>query len=113
MKRYLRLCLILLISLTLPLTGMAGVQASTEPCPMKTTGMAMMSDMGMDCCNDMKSSADHSKPCKPGQECKNGGILEVLAFKPPVSLPNPVLAIFLKDSPPVGTSSGVWRPPRG
>jgi hypothetical protein len=25
---------------------MAGVQASTEPCPMKTMGMAMMDGMG-------------------------------------------------------------------
>ncbi|MCF5512067.1 hypothetical protein GIV66_30220 [Pseudomonas sp. PA-3-11C] len=42
MKRYVRFCLIFLISLALPLSGMAGVQASTEPCPMKTMGIAMM-----------------------------------------------------------------------
>jgi hypothetical protein len=112
MKRYLRLCLIFLISLTLPLTGMAGVQAPTEPCPMKTTGMVMMADMGMDCCNDMKSSADHSKPCKSGQECKNGSIVEVLAFRPPASPLTAVMGFVVSDSAPVGTSSGVWRPPR-
>ncbi|QKJ33287.1 hypothetical protein [Pseudomonas sp. MPDS] len=49
MKRYLRFCLIFVISLALPLSGMAGVQAPTEPCPMKATGMVMMDDMGMDC----------------------------------------------------------------
>lgn len=59
MKRYLRFCLIFLIGLALPLSGMAGVQAPTEPCPMKTMGMAMMDDMGVDCCNEMKSPSEH------------------------------------------------------
>ncbi len=77
MKRFLRFCIIFMISLALPLSGMAGVQAPTEPCPMKTMGMAMMDDMGMDCCNDMKSPSEHGKPCKPGQECKTGGMLQV------------------------------------
>ncbi|MEE4635769.1 hypothetical protein V2K98_19800 [Pseudomonas alliivorans] len=112
MKRYLRLCMLLLISLTLPLSGMAGVQAPTEPCPMKTMGMAMMDDMKMDCCNDMKSPSEHGKPCKPGQECKTGGMLEVSVFKPPVTLFEPVVLSFSSDSLPVHTPSGVWRPPR-
>jgi hypothetical protein len=112
MKRYLRFCLILLISLTLPLTGMAGVQAPTEPCPMKTMGMAMMDDMGMDCCNDMKSPADHGKPCKPGQECRTGGMLEVSIFKPAVTPLTPIAFSLVSDSSPIQPPSGVWRPPR-
>lgn len=80
---------------------------------MKTLGMTMMDDMGMDCCNDMKSPTDHGKPCKPGQECKTGGILEVSVFKPAVSPLNPVTVVLLSDSAPKKTSSGVWRPPRG
>ena len=112
MKRYLRLFLIFLISLALPLSGMAGVQAPTEPCPMKTMGMAMMDDMGMDCCNDMKSPVEHGKPCKPGQECKAGSILQVSMFKPPVTVFSPVAISFFTDSLPVQTPSGVWRPPR-
>ena len=111
MKRYLRFCLIFVISLALPLSGMAGIQAP-EPCPMKTMGMAMMDDMGMDCCNDMKSPSEHGKPCKPGQECKTGGMLQVSIFKPPVTVFSPVVLSFLSDSLPVKTSSGVWRPPR-
>ncbi|MEB0170462.1 hypothetical protein, partial [Pseudomonas sp. CCC4.4] len=75
-----------LISLALPLSGMAGVQASTEPCPMKTIGMAMMDGMGQDCCHDMKSPTDSGKPCKPGQECKTGGMLQVSIIKPPLTL---------------------------
>ncbi len=112
MKRYLRFCLIFVISLALPLSGMAGVQAPTEPCPMKTMGMAMMDDMGMDCCNDMKSPTEHGKPCKPGQECKTGGMLQVLIGKPPVTLSNPVVLSFFSDFLPIQTPSGVWRPPR-
>ncbi|POA35606.1 MULTISPECIES: hypothetical protein [unclassified Pseudomonas] len=112
MKRYLRFCLIFLISLALPLSGMAGVQASTEPCPMKTMGMAMMDGMGQDCCHDMKSPVEHGKPCKPGQECKTGGMLQVSIIKPPVTLFSPVALSFSSDFLPVQTPSGVWRPPR-
>jgi hypothetical protein len=112
MKRYLRFCLIFLISLALPLSGMAGVQAPADPCPMKTMGMSMMDDMDMDCCQDMSTPSEHGKPCKPGQECKSGGMLQVSIVKPPVTLFSPVVATFFVDVLPVPTSSGVWRPPR-
>ncbi|HEF4760751.1 TPA: hypothetical protein SAN82_003197 [Pseudomonas putida] len=112
MKRYLRFCLVFLISLALPLSGMAGVQAPAEPCPMKTMGMQMMDDMGMDCCQDMSAPSEHGKPCKPGQECKTGGMLQVSIVKPPVTLFSPVVTAFFVDVLPVPTPSGVWRPPR-
>ncbi|WP_448723818.1 hypothetical protein [Pseudomonas farris] len=112
MKRYLRFCLIFLISFALPLSGMAGAQAPTEPCPMKTMGMAMMGDMDKDCCQDMSTPSEHGKPCKPGQECKTGGMLQVNLAKPPVTLFSPIVGTFFVDALPVHTSSGVWRPPR-
>ena len=112
MKRYLRFCLIFLISLALPLSGMAGVQASTEPCPMKTMGIAMMDGMGQDCCHDMKSTAEHGKPCKSGQECKTGGMLQVSIIKPPITLSSPIVPPFSSHFPLVQTPSGLWRPPR-
>jgi hypothetical protein len=112
MKRYLRYCIIFMISLALPLSGMAGVQAPTEPCSMKTMGMATMDDMGMGCCNDMKSRSEHGKPCKPGQECKTGGMLQASILKPAVTVFSPVVLSLLSDSLPVQTPSGVWRPPR-
>ncbi|HGM5549862.1 hypothetical protein [Pseudomonas moraviensis] len=112
MTRYLRLYLIFLISLALPFSGMAGVQAPTEPCPMQTMGMAMMDGMGQDCCHDMKSPTEHGKPCKPGQECKTGGMLQVSIIKPPVTLSSPLAASISIDSHPVQTPPGVWRPPR-
>ncbi|MFL1494647.1 hypothetical protein [Pseudomonas antarctica] len=112
MKCYLRFCLIFLISLALPHSGMAGVQAATEPCPMKTMGMAMMDGMGQDCCHDMKSPTEHGKPCKPGQECKTGGMLQVSIIKPPITLSSPLVLPFPSHFPLVQTPSGVWRPPR-
>ncbi len=72
----------------------------------------MMDDMEMDCCNDMKSPTEHGKPCKPGQECKTGGMLQVSILKPPVTVFSPVVLSCSSESLPVQTPSGVWRPPR-
>ncbi|MDD0977541.1 hypothetical protein [Pseudomonas fontis] len=112
MSRSLRVCLIFLLSLALPLSGMAGVQLASEPCPMQSMGMAMVDGMGPDCCQDMHTSADHGKPCKPGQECKSGGMLQVALNKPPVTLSSAVVLAFPRDTLPIASSSGVWRPPR-
>lgn len=79
---------------------------------MKAAGMVMMDDMGPDCCHDMKSPADHGKPCKPGQECKTGGMLQVSIIKPPVTVFSPIVASLVSDFLPIQTPSGVWRPPR-
>jgi hypothetical protein len=112
MKRYLRCCLIFLISLALPLSGMAGIQVPTEPCPMKATGMAMMADMDQDCCRDMSNPSDHGKPCKPGQECKSGSLLQVSFVKPALRLTSPLVLSPSSDFFPAQSPSGVWRPPR-
>jgi hypothetical protein len=112
MKRYLRFCLVFLISFALPVSGMAGVQAPAEPCPMKTRGMAMMVDMDKDCCQDLSHPSEHGKPCKPGQECKTGGMLQVTIAQPPITLFSPIVASFFVDALPVQTPPGVWRPPR-
>ena len=109
MKRYLRLFLIFLISLALPLSGMAGIQSPTEPCPTNTTGMTMMDDMNQDCCGDMSSSADHGKP---GQECRSASLLQVLLGKPATRLSSPQILTIFSDSLSTQAPSGVWRPPR-
>lgn len=111
MKGYLRLCLILLISLALPLSGMAGVAVPVEPCPMKTSGMTMVGDMGQECCHDMAGASDHGKPCKPGQECKSGSLLQVLVVRTSPPLPTLLADSFTSDFLPAKTPSGVWRPP--
>lgn len=112
MKRYLRLCLVFLISLALPLSGMAGIQVQAEPCPMQAAGMAMLGDMAQDCCQDMGNPSDHGKPCKSGQECKTASMLQVSVVKPPIVLSSPIAVSFFSDFLPVQAPSGVWRPPR-
>lgn len=116
MKRHLRLCLIFLISLTLPFTGMAGVQVPVEPCPMQVSSMATGTDaiaMTPDCCEDMGSPAEHGKPCKTGQECKTASLLQVTAIKPPLPLSAPMAVPYTYDLLPEQPPSGPWRPPRG
>ncbi|MGU3309913.1 hypothetical protein ACLBW8_27045 [Pseudomonas sp. M5A4_2d] len=111
MSRLLRLILVMLLSLTLPLTGMAGVPSSTEPCPMQMSDMQMMTDMSPDCCQD---GVDHGKACKPGQECKSGGLLQLSmpVLKAPLTLAHPLTASLSSDFIPDRTPPGVWRPPR-
>lgn len=112
MKRRLRFLLVLLISLSLPLAGMAGVEAPTEPCPMQATGMSHMADMDMDCCHDMDKMTEHGKKaCKTGQECKSGSMLQVSVLKPPTSLTGMVLAITPLETAPDRAPADLWRPP--
>jgi hypothetical protein len=111
MKGHLRFFLILLISLALPLSGMAGSVAA-EPCPMQAAGMEMPGAMQPDCCEDMAGPAEHGKPCKSGQECQSSSLLQVSAVNPPISLSGPVVLAFASDFLPSRAPSGVWRPPR-
>ena len=114
MSRLLRVILVMLLSLTLPLTGMAGVPSSTEPCPMQMSNMPMMTDMSPDCCQDGANSADPGKVCKPGQECKTGGLMQLSmpVLKAPLTRALPLAVGLSSDFIPERTPSGVWRPPR-
>ena len=111
MSRLLRVILVMLLSLTLPLTGMAGVPSSTEPCPMKMSDMQVMTDMNPDCCQD---GVEHGKSCKPGQECKTGGLMQLSmpVLKAPLTRALPLAVGLSSDFIPERTPSGVWRPPR-
>ncbi|MFJ4440748.1 hypothetical protein ACIPZ8_01495 [Pseudomonas sp. NPDC089422] len=113
MKRYLRFCLIFLLCLSLPLIGMAGVQASTEPCLMDAGDMTTINGTAWDCCQGTKSPLDHSKSCKPGQECKSGTLFQITGVKQPIGWSHPIGVSFSNDSFPLQVPSGVWRPPRG
>ncbi|POA70816.1 hypothetical protein [Pseudomonas sp. DP16D-R1] len=110
MKRYLRFLLIL-FSFALPVVGMAGMQASAEPCRMDTAE-TMMDGMGPGCCQDSKSPSEHNNSCKPGQECKTGSLLQISVIKMPDAWSHPIGISFSSDSLPQPTPSGVWRPPR-
>lgn len=112
MKRHLRFLLIFLISLALPLNGMAGIEAPTDPCPMQAAGMSQMTNMDMDCCQDHGKMAEHGKKaCKTGQECKTGSMLQVSILKPPVSLAGPAVPAPYPEAAPDRTPADLWRPP--
>lgn len=112
MTRRLRLFIVLLLSLALPLTGMAGIEAPTEPCPMQSMGMGQMAGMDQNCCQDMGKMTQHGKKdCKSGQECKTGSLLQVSILKtapPSLALPRPAPYTdpTLSQAP-----SELWRPP--
>lgn len=113
MKRTLRLCLVFLISLALPLGGMAGIEAPTDPCPMKSSGMAKMADTDLDCCHDMDKMAEHGKKaCKTGQECKTASMLQTGIAKPAVPLSNLAPAVSYHDRFSSRPPPDPWRPPR-
>jgi hypothetical protein len=112
MKRRLRFLLVFLISLALPLTGMAGVEAPTEPCPMQAAGMSHMAGMDQDCCEDMGKMTEHGKKsCKTGQECKTGSMLQISVLKAPVTLTRPVMADAPPEAVPDRSPADPWRPP--
>lgn len=110
MKRHLRLLLLLLLSLTLPLNGVAGVLAFTEPCPMELHGLSM-DGMQDSCCEDQQQLST-SKTCKSGQECKTGCTLQVSVIKPSVVPSSQTVPSYSLDFVPSATPFGVWRPPR-
>lgn len=112
MKRCLRFLLMFLISLSLPLNGMAGIEAPTEPCPMQAAGMVHMADMGPDCCDDTGQMAEHGKKaCKTGQECKTGSMLQVSVLKPPVTVAGPIQVLIPSAALPERAPADLWRPP--
>lgn len=112
MIRRLRLLIVLLLSFALPLTGMAGIETPTEPCPMQSMGMGQMAGMDQDCCQDMGKMTQHGKKdCKSGQECKTGSLLQVSVLKtapPAAKLQRPAAyaEVVLSQAP-----ADLWRPP--
>lgn len=81
---------------------------------MQMSDMQVMTDMSPDCCQDGAKGDHHGKACKPGQECKTGGMLQLSmpVLKAPLVRANPVVASLSSDFVPARTPSGVWRPPR-
>jgi len=105
--RTVRLVLALLLTLVLPINGIASVLASSEPCPME-----QMPSPDHGCCEDDAGSLKMGKICKPGQECKTTSLLQVDLGR--TNFPAPVaLATTFSDDPLLSNvPSGVWRPPR-
>jgi len=88
MKRR-RPLLVLLLSLLIPLSGLAGMETDMGDCPLDGLSMEMadaammmqMQDMGHDhpCCNDAETVSRTGQLCKPGQECGTGLSLPSMA----------------------------------
>jgi len=113
--RLLRLMLVLVLSMTIPLHGMAAVPDCA--CPMQTQDGASAMDSAMsadmsDCCVPADSGSTPDKPCKPGQSCGVSGVLLALPahfhFAAPVGRMVPVHQTVARLVEP---ASGIWRPP--
>lgn len=132
MKRSIRLFMLLLISLMLPINGMAqtlmGVGSSSASqvsesvashashgTPDGHAGMSMHDDHTKDAMCGNCSDAEHnddSLVCKSGQECKTSSLLQVFAGTHPRVPPAQSLAVFNSDFLPTAVADAVWHPPR-
>jgi len=103
-----RVCLVLLLSLILPLQSVAGVLQAGEICPMQHD-----SQQAMDCCNDA-NMASSQQPCPDMLKCSTATLplLEnqrlKLSFRTPESSPLWLTQTILPSRP----LAAPWRPPR-
>ena len=120
--RTVRLILLMLLSLSIPLAGYAGLGVPKMPCPMEMDAMAEMqlgadmeqtpvAQMG-DCCNDMETLLKTGKTCKVGQDCKIGSLGLSVHFPaiPEVFSKDTHLA-RLNDRAIEPRPIPIWRPP--
>lgn len=78
--KYRRPLLVLLLSLLIPLSGVAGMETDMGDCPldgkMSMNPAMTMQMQAMDhdhpCCNDAETVSRTGQLCKPGQECGTG-----------------------------------------
>jgi hypothetical protein len=105
----LRLFLLLLLTITLPVTGLASVLPA-QMCPMQTQMHAATAKKPA-CCVD---SARHGTPCKAGQACSSNVMssMPLNAVHMP-SVPASGLIIAARNYPALSAApASVWRPPR-
>lgn len=108
---FLRILLVLLISLALPAQSLAEVMAAAPSCPMteETAGVEVAA-AAHDCCED---EDDHGTRCASDLSCKCGGSHPAIS---PRSFVPPLPAVFLTHAtPPMWPQSilpvALWRPP--
>jgi len=113
MKAHLRLLLVLLISLALPVSSMAALEQSAEPCQMQSD----MESSGhlahqAEAQDEDAHSHDDNPLCESGHQCKTGSMLQTAAAPPQLTASLPQLAIHYPDFFPAHSNADVWRPPR-
>lgn len=108
-----RLVVALLISFLLPLTGMAGMVAPTQPCPAHQMTMADMPGMDGSCFDAEKSAKLGYKVCKTGQEdCQAPAMFTIPAMKTSIAPSGGILLAAYHPSVPLANADSFWRPPR-
>jgi len=119
--RLVRLFLLFVLSLSLPLVGLAAT-GTTGGClmmggAMMDTGAALSTPMPkMEGCTQQQDASGKAKgqmDCKAGAECKIGGVYHPAAV-PSLSTPQPFAQTVLMPADQVLISrapNGVWRPP--
>jgi len=106
--KLLRTLLSLLLLITLPVYGMAGLNVDTKsPCPMQ---MDANTKAQHPCCADQH---DGSNPCKPGQECKTAGLFPLMAARSAPVLPVAEFSPLTANAQTMPRHSNlIWHPPR-
>lgn len=114
MKTCLSLCLLLLISLALPVNGLVAAERMAQPCTMQPAdtqhgAMQHVSDPHAGQHGD--HGHDGNPQCKSGHQCKTGCLLQFAVPRADVDAPSSRLIVYLPDFIPPRNGADVWRPP--
>ncbi|MCF6754817.1 hypothetical protein [Stutzerimonas stutzeri] len=114
MKTCLSLCLLLLISLALPVNGLVAAERMPQPCTMQPAdtqhgAMQHAADQHADQHGD--HGHDGNSQCKSGHQCKTGCLLQFAVPRADVDAPSSRLIVYLPDFIPSRNGADVWRPP--
>lgn len=113
MKAYLRLLLVLLISLALPVTGMAALELSAEPCQMQSATQTYEHIGHLPVVEDDDAHSHEGNPlCESGHQCKTGSLLQAALAKPGLIAALAPLSVHYPEFYPIRSNADVWRPPR-
>ena len=115
--RIFRVLLSLLLSVAIPAFGYAGSKIMTSPCHTDMPGVTQLVGADAaehaDCCHEPEHSGQTGDPCKSGDACHAGHVLQHVAA---TSHPIPVTrseALQVDEPVHLGLTAGfVWRPPR-
>ena len=110
-----RFLICLLLSLAIPVQGIAGMLVHAPACPMQQSHTSAKGAEGCPmpkCCNDAKTYGKTGNPCKVGQQCQSGYYFpnSLLEVQTPVALSSSVIAHAAPFIPSIDPS-GIWRPP--
>ena len=111
--RRIGLVLVMIVSLVLPTFGGLAFSMPAQPCPMQSADHQGHAMADAPCCEQMDTSdgVANKSPCKSGQECKTGGLLQTTVIKSISPLPSRP-EILLTQSVIKREPAGLWRPPR-